>query len=310
MVGNRGGKSVVLVAANEEDCIDQNNNMMIETSQNKDDLLAWGTDECVLWETIVPDIGNTIPDGPRAMTFESGTLNEQTCEYEDVKVWVGWHSDVANQAWMGMLNPQTGEIEEQIQIDNWTMGGWQTYAPYGAAMDPDGNVWFSQLRGEVFRINAGDHSLDRWPVPQQNQDYGMAVANDGKVWFGGCSGQVTNFDPSDESFQGIQGTNACHRGVAADTNNMIWVASNGPCGMVQVDGETETLVKFHNFNQCSTPVGVSIDPEGFVWIVDQQGWAWKFNPEDESKEQVIIAGNHYTYSDMTGGGLNAVVQPQ
>jgi hypothetical protein len=40
------------------------------------------------------------------------------------------------------------------------------------------------------------------------------------------------------------------------------------------------------------------------------GWAWKMDPETYAKEIVQITGNHYTYSDMTGGGLNAVIFPQ
>jgi hypothetical protein len=34
------------------------------------------------------------------------------------------------------------------------------------------------------------------------------------------------------------------------------------------------------------------------------------DPETYENEIVMIAGNHYTCSDMTGGGLNAVVQPE
>ena len=45
-------------------------------------------------------------------------------------------------------------------------------------------------------------------------------------------------------------------------------------------------------------------------MVDQQGWAWRMDPESLEKEQIMIQGDHYTYSDMTGGGLNAVVFPQ
>jgi streptogramin lyase len=281
-------------------------------------LLAWGSDECVLWETVLPNIGNGIPDGPRGMTFEPGDIDLQTCTYPNSKVWVGWHSNVANQVFMARLNVETGQIEDTVTVNNWTMG-WANYPPYGAALDPDQNVWFTALRGEVLRIDTSNNlALDRWAPPGNYQFYGMAVDNEGHPWFGGCSGPVSTFDPDANNGQGaftaIPNTSACHRGVAADTNREIWVASNSPCGLVHIDGNNNTVIKklaaadFNN--QCSTPVGVSIDVEGFVWMVDQAGWAWKIDPDDYSMEQVLIAGNHYTYSDMTGGGLNAVIVPQ
>jgi streptogramin lyase len=204
-------------------------------------------------------------------------------------------------------------LEETIDIPNWTQG-WSHFPPYGAAYDGLGSVWFTGLRGEVLRIDTQSLQLDRWTMPATVQAYGMTVDPEGNPWFGGCSGPVTMFDAQTETFVSIPNTSACHRGIAADSLGNIWVASNSPCGLVQIDRETQTLVKFHNAadfqNQCSTPVGVSVDVEGYVWMVDEWIGAWKIDPETYDKELVTITGQHYTYSDMTGGGLNAVVFPQ
>jgi hypothetical protein len=313
LVGNRNNGSVTLIAAVEDDCIDQNNDGMITTSQNKNDLKNWGEDECVLWKTDLPDVGPGIQSGPRGMTFDPGTLNEDTCQYENPKIWVGWHGAQATQAHMGRLDPVTGTVEEVVDINNWNMG-WSEYPPYGAAYDGQGNVWFTALRGEVFRLSTADLQVDRWVMPFGTESYGMTVDFQGNAWFGGCQGPVTTFDAMTETFTAVPGTNACYRGVAADGAGNIWVASNGPCGLMQIDAETKSVIMFHDAadfqGQCSTPVGVSIDVEGYVWMVDQQGWAWKIHPETYDKEIVMIVGDHYTYSDMTGGGLNAVVNPQ
>jgi hypothetical protein len=109
------------------------------------------------------------------------------------------------------------------------------------------------------------------------------------------------------TYTAIAGTQACLRGIAAD-ENYVWAASNGPCGLYQIDRKTNTLVKFHNPNPCSTAIGVSIDAEKFVWLVDQEGWAWKIDPENvPAMQQVMVTGSHYVYSDMTGGQLNSVL---
>jgi streptogramin lyase len=84
------------------------------------------------------------------------------------------------------------------------------------------------------------------------------------------------------------------------------------CGVTQIDHKTNTLIKFHPLNPCSTPVGVSVDLEGFVWVVDEYiGWAWKIDPKNvPAMQKVDNIGDHYTYSDMTGGQLKSVILPQ
>ena len=82
------------------------------------------------------------------------------------------------------------------------------------------------------------------------------------------------------------------------------------CGMMQVAGDTLTAVQFHTFPQCGTPVGMSIDVDGDVWLVDYNGWAYEIDPETYAKTLVPIANVHYTYSDMTGGGLQNAIIPK
>jgi hypothetical protein len=108
----------------------------------------------------------------------------------------------------------------------------------------------------------------------------------------------------------IPGTeNGCYRGVTAD-ENFTWVANNSPCNLAQVDRATNTLVGFHNTNPCSTVIGLSVDIEKFVWLVDQEGWAWKIDPLNVPAMQMIpVSGSHYVYSDMTGGQLKSVSPP-
>lgn len=81
-------------------------------------------------------------------------------------------------------------VEEVVDINNWTMG-WANYPPYGAASDGIGNVWFTALRGEVFRLGTDNLQLDRRAMPGNVQGYGMTVDPDGNAWFGGCTGPVT-----------------------------------------------------------------------------------------------------------------------
>ena len=311
IVNNRMSGSTAMIAANIEDCIDKNGNGTIETSKNKSDLLAFQTDECLRWQVQHPYKGD-IGSGPRGVTWTPGIFNQDTCAFESPKVWIGYLPVGNGIAHMVRLDGVTGTLEETVVIPNWLQGD-TFWGPYGAALDKDKNVWFTGLRGELFRLNTAQNptTVDRWTPPPATQSYGMTVDPEGDPWHGGCSGPVTTFDPDTNTFTAIAGTNACHRGLAADHDGNVWVASNGPCGVVQIDYKTNTLIKFHQLNPCSTPVGVSVDLEGYVWLVDEAGWAWKIDPNDvPAMKKVDIIGDHYTYSDMTGGQLKSVILPQ
>jgi hypothetical protein len=57
-------------------------------------------------------------------------------------------------------------------------------------------------------------------------------------------------------------------------------------------------------------VGVSIDVEGSVWVVDRgANVAFKVQPDSYTVETVEGLVGPYTYSDMTGAGLGLVVNP-
>jgi hypothetical protein len=312
IVNNRMTGRSTVVAANIEDCVDANNNGMIETSQNKNDLLAWGADECVRWSILHPFNGQ-FGGGPRGVTWSPGEFNQDTCKFEDPEVWVGYLPQQFAQAHMARLDGATGTVKETVVIPDWTVGTWTDYGPYGAALDKNLDVWFVGLRGALYRVNTKEDpaTSDRWIPPNALEIYGMTVDPDGDPWFGPNCGDITTFDSMTETFIAVPGTNACHRGLAADKDGSVWVADNSECGVWQVDHKTNTLVAFHKLNPCSIPVGVSVDLEGFVWVVDEAGWAWKIDPMNvPGMQKVDIIGDHYTYSDMTGGQLKSVILPQ
>jgi hypothetical protein len=313
VVSNRSTGTVTKVAANVDDCLDKNGDGTIQTSQNKDDLLPWGSDECVLWNVSVnplPDLVNRPSHGPRGTAWAPGDFNPRTCKYENQKVWVGW-KDSDTHGYMASFDGATGAQVDTVGLDNWSIN--VNFAPYGAAADGFGNIWFTAVYEELGRINTTTLELKRWPSGGI-QFYGMTVDGKGNVWFGPYNnGNVAYFDAQTETFHEVPGTNNYHRGVAVDADGMVWVATNSvngsPCGLHQVDSNTNTLVQFHTFPMCTTPVGVSIDVEGFIWMVDLAGWAYRIDPVSYAKDLVTIPGDHYTYSDMTGGGLVGAVIP-
>ena len=317
-VSNRGTGWVTKVAANVTDCEDKDGNGMIETSPDKDTLLPWGTDNCVLWSTQVTNNVFSVGAGPRGTTWTPGDFNPATCKYENQKVWVGWLA-APGQAVMGRLNGDTGELEVTVPLPDWpiSIDAPNAYAPYGAAVDADGFVWTSAVFADkVWRIDPVTLEVKVWSGGNGDSHYGMTTDGKGNVWFANWQGHggVSFFDSNAETFTVIPGSEGnVFRGIAVGADGNVWVANNGGalgCGLIQISAETQTVVTFHQFPQCGTPVGVSVDVAGKVWMVDYNGWAYKIDPETYNKELVTIASVHYTYSDMTGGGLLNAVMPQ
>ena len=308
VVNSRGTGRSTAVAANIADCVDRNMDGMITTSQNATDILAWDTDECVVWTTVHAAWGGSAQQGPRGITWTIGDWNEATCSFVNQKVWLGYLA-AGGDAHLIRLDGTTGALEEDLTVSGWVGNG---YAPYGGALDPQDRPWFTGLRGELVRVNTDNMPVDvtRFTQPGNIQSYGMTVDPDGNPWMAGCSGPVSTYDVAAASWVSIPGTSACHRGMAIDHDFHVWVASNSPCELVEIDGATRTVVAHHALSQCSTPIGVSVDVDGYVWLVDQAGWAWKIDPLNvPAMDQVTISGNHYVYSDMTGGQLKSVTNP-
>jgi len=307
VINARGTGRSTAVAANVADCKDTNADGMITTSSGPADVKPWGGDECVLWTLVHPTWDSNYQHGPRGITWTLGTYDDKLCGFVDPKVWLGYGS--GGDAHFVKLNGLTGTLEEMLVAPGWNGSG---YAPYGGALDPQQRPWFTGLRGELMRVNTDQNptTLTRIPQPGNIQTYGMTVDPDGNPWMAGCSGPVSTYDINSAQWISIAGTSACHRGMAVDHDGHAWVASNGPCEIVEVDTKTRTLIAHHQLAQCSTAIGVSVDVDGFVWLVDQEGWAWKIDPKNVGGMQMMqVPGSHYVYSDMTGGQLKSVAPP-
>jgi len=306
-VGNRSG-SVIKIANRAENCVDKNMNGTIDTSSGPDDVREWGTDECVLWHH---DVGfsqvNGSQGGPRAIAWDGGTASD--C-YASAKVWVGWRDQPSANVKIRRLDGVTGETDVEVMAEDWVCN-WG-HGTYGGAADKEGNFWGLGTRNNLIYIDGETLEVERYKGPEVVV-YGIALDAEGTPWLGGWDGHLRRFDTDTKEFQdlGVIGTPSRMRGLAIDKDGYAWIAGNEPCGLIQYDLANATVVNGNiNLPGCGEPVGVSIDRLGMVWVVDRSAnRAYKIDPM--TYEAVIVEGlvAPYTYSDMTGQGLELVVNP-
>lgn len=305
-VVNRAGGSVVKIAAVEDRCVDGNGNGTIETSTGPNDVLPWGSDECVLWET-------PLYTGARAAAWDSGNdpddLDAMGCQVVDPKLWVS-AMDETNTVHVWRLDGATGAVLDEVTQPGWT-GGWG--GVYGGAVDRERGFWAPGKDNTVLvHVDAQTLALTVHDAAGYERFYGIAMDADGTPWVASeFDDRLLHFDRATEQFidHGTTGHGSL-RGLAVDEAGNAWIAANNPCDLVRFDrgsGAYENIA----LPDCGTPVGVSIDAEGFVWVVDQgSNRAYKIDPATRAVVNTVTGlSGPYTYSDMTGSGLSLVTNP-
>jgi hypothetical protein len=298
VVANRSG-GITKVFARPESCVDSNGVPGIQTSTGKDDILAWGTDECLAWYTAMPY------DAQRPMAWTLGTFNEDTCAYQDQKAWttggvVGQPGSVVALR----LNGETGAIEQTISVPE---AGTPGAGPYGGAVDGDDNFWFHTrdvAPSILVRVDAVTLTYKVFVVPDPVAPYGITVDTKNRVWLAGYGGGTGRFDPLTETWQVVPQTGL---GIQEDAKGRMWMA-HYPWdirGVHCLDVETMAEIKFIDMTAAATESrGISIDFKGNVWMVDQTANAFRIEPEAGTWDIYTGLTGPYTYSDMTGWGLS------
>jgi streptogramin lyase len=219
---------------------------------------------------------------------------------------VGHYHQTINKGVFYRLDGDTGATLDTVEVDPWSGQNW---GPYGGAVNAEGDFWVMGWNsGPLIRIDADTLVVDEWATPAGEFMYGMALDKDGNPWAAG-SGSYHRFDVQTETwFTGSSYSGM--RGLQVSKEGYVWIARPG--GVNKIDAMTQAVVQEITIPGASSPVGVSIDVEGYVWLVDQSASkAFKVDP-DLHTVALEVAGlvSPYTYSDMTGAGLSLVSGPQ
>ncbi len=309
-VSNRTIGSTAKIAALKSKCVDKNGNGVIDTSTGPNDIKPWGQDECVLWYTPFP-LANGYSGGVRPTAWEGVSQDPISCETPVPRLWVGY-KDAQDTAHFVRLHGDTGEVLDDVLRPGWSAN---SFGPYGGAVNSEGDLFAVGYDNEVaVRIDSETLAITELGLSPGQFKYGMGVDSNGNMWVGSFSGphHMYFYDAQAAAWQGIgNGGNpgGGALGVQIDQEGRVWGAANGPCRLIEADVETKQFIKTDiALPGCGSPWGVSIDNEGYVWVVDKANKAYKVDP-DTYEIKLIVTGliDPSTYSDMTGQGLQLVL---
>ena len=301
VVASREG-GVTKIFASPEDCVDSNGTPGLQTSTGKNDVLAWGEEECIAWYADYSFMSE------RAVAWTSGSFNQGTCEWEGAKVWVGATNDAVNLEVL-RLDGQTGEEEDAISIPG--TDGFMSRAPYGAAVDLDNNLWMvnGYCGASLVFVDNDDLSYEIIAPPQQVCAYGLAVDSQGYVWVGGYQTYTGRYDPETQQWDLIQ---AQGLGIQEDAEGRMWLGAYGQNGVYEIDADTLEVLSYTALPTTGQSKGVAVDFFGYIWVVSDGGTtALRMDPDTYEFETYAGLDSPYSYSDMTGWGLkNTAGAPQ
>jgi hypothetical protein len=328
------------IIADVDNCPDLNNNNVIDTATDAN-FLPWGDDECVAWQISVPkDPGSGGCGGPRAVQWTAPTTDEN-CVTEEPRIWISFCNENDNDATVWLVNGSDGSIEEQYAVPGY---GCSTYGPYGGAVDEENNFWFVDRNAgqSLYRVeygcvpmNPGD-CVTEYTQPAGLDAYGITIDPQGRLWMAGSNNSVFNYDPTLDAWTSIKddvdlyfannapadsNTNNTLRGLMIDESGVMWIASisngawNGGSnpGLLRIDPAANPIeIDFYGpstLTGIEHAAGVSIDYEGYVWLVDTLGdQAFKIDPVTINNFTVVGGLQFpYTYSDMTGFALQQII---
>ena len=303
-VTNRDG-SITKIGAIAEHCEDTNGQPGIQTSTGPGDVLAYGQDDCVLWNTPLMPLSR-----PAAWTSgEKIDPNDPCSGSIGEKVWTS--APQGADAWVYLLDGETGAILDQVLVPG-ANGG---LGIYGGAVDQNNDFWgVTYSAGPLVHVAYDNMAFETIPLPIGSA-YGFTVDAKGRAWVGGWDGNLQRYDPTTKTWTKAvipPQYQVLSRGMN-DADGDLWIAALfEPQGILRVNTDTATFVEHIGADKLvgvSTPTGASVDVQGKVWLVDQSkdgGGAFVYNPATKQVDWVGGLNGPYTYSDMTGYALKNV----
>lgn len=313
-VANRRAGTVVQIGLEEAgQCVDRNGDGIIQTSRDggdgiisPDEMLPWGSDECVLYEVVVipgwegayspplmyagpfpGESGAPIPD-----YMYQGGFGYDPYWYPGPR---GLAVDQSNNLWIGSFgtqkyqyfNTSTGQIERSVDVS--------------LAPSPDGYV-----------LGAHPTTTWSWEPRGGHTPYGATADRNGVIWSSGLySGTVVWIDPNHPDATGNPSigyvfTGFVNYGMGLDHIDHLFVADLVSSAVAKINVGSKTIEpgwpKY--YDSIGSGRGVACTSDNDVWVASNSGWYYQQSvtrlANDGVRKAVVV-----TYGTPTGVAVDA-----
>ena len=245
------------VASVNDLCVDRDGDGL-NTSQNADDVLSLGADDCVLWSNPIADAaagalalavdGTRTPDGPAGGD-----------------VWVGTATPPQLRRYSGV----DGTAGTRVKFDEGVL-------PQDASFDLLGQLWMAGQHGELVRVayNNGRYRASTTPVPSSCHELeALAIDTQGRPVLStyACE-SVLRFEPSSENFSEVMAPGLLPtRGIAVSQDAIYVTHTAGAISSVLTQSLSfvDTRALEGSLGALVEAVGLSMDDTGSLWVTSR-----------------------------------------
>lgn len=306
-VGNRAAGSVVKIGLEEQgDCVDRDGDGTIETSRdaNSDgeisgaELLAWGADECVLYEltTAGGTVASHVPGSEHGDYADNGLAALAVTAANDL--WIA----VPDDRRLYRIATATGSLQQTLDLAAAELD------PRALVADPAGPLWTADpTLAEVLRVNPDSDADDAFAL--DHLAYALGLDDAGHLYVGaGDGGEVSQLDRDTGEVQWTRDVGIDARAVVTTADGDAWVAVPGARVVQRVSGDGFIDASIQLTGQATA---LAVDSAGKVWTMGADSVAiQRLNPATNRADLVAElpdVGGHDAIGDLTGVVARSVV---
>jgi hypothetical protein len=260
-VANQTAGTVVAIGAEDRGrCVDRNGDGRITTSRDADrdgditgdELLAWGQDECVLWESVVVRDAEQVeqPGEDHGLRHDTGIRGMVVDA--DGDVWIVSRSERR----LIQLDGGTGAMVRSMDLPE------ELVTAMTLAVDPSGALWIADAEGtSVHRLDPA--TLEFVAVDVGHGTYGLAVLDETALFATGWeSSLLSRVNPESTEWEWSAMTEWAVAGLSTGGDRTVWLAAlSGTVSRYLENGTLVTRVPVQN-----GPMVSAVDAAGNVWV--------------------------------------------
>ncbi len=279
-IGNRGYPTIVKIGLKEnEQCIDKNNNGIIETSYDKnnngiiesDEMLGFDQDECILLNVRLAD-------------YTDKVFVRAVCVDENDNVYAGLYDDKK----LFYINGVNGKIIFEKNLPE---------TPYGCFVDKNGRVWLSTLKDTIMVFNPKTRDTSIFSY-DNCRTYGITPCKKSDCMFVNCNNKKIIKINTEESVLGrkiweIDVNLEGGKGIITDEQDNIYAVYFKSNKIAKFD-QNGNIIK--TSDTCNGAHGVGLDSKGKIWVACSDSYIKAFDENLNFITATSFGDNHYVYN--------------
>jgi len=146
-------------------------------------------------------------------------------------------------------------------------------SPYGIALGPDGNLWFTEFKGNnIGEINPTTDAVTEYPIPTSGSlPFGITAGPDGNLWFTETSAnQIGMINPATGTISEfpVPTAGSLPFAITAGPDGNLWFTESNANQIGVINPSSHAINEYTIPTANSGPGGIAAGPDGNLWFTE------------------------------------------